>query len=86
SLVFRLLEPMLGKHPYSIVVRKVISEAAKKIINLEVERGDIPRSARSALDPKAQPYQDLIDRLFYAMAALTETEASAIEDRLSRML
>jgi len=77
---------MLAKHPYSVVVENVISQAAKKIIALEVERGDIPRSARSALDPKAQPYQDLIDRLFYIMAGLTESEASAIESRLSRML
>jgi hypothetical protein len=86
STTFNLLEPMLAKHPYSVVIENVISEAAKKIINLEVERGDIPRSARSALDPKAQPYQDLIDRLFYVMAGLSEAEASAIEDRLTRML
>jgi hypothetical protein len=84
--VFGLLEPTLTRHPFSTVVRNVISEAAKKIISLETERGDIPRSARSALDPKAQPYQEFIDRLFYVMAGLSESEASAIEDRLSRML
>lgn len=84
--VFNLLEPMLGHHPFRTTVRNVISEAAKKIIDLETARGDIPRSARSALDPKAQPYQDLIDRLFFSMAGLSESEASAIEDRLSRML
>lgn len=86
SLVFKVVEPILEKHPYSIVIQNVISEASKKIIEIEVERGDIPRAARSALDPKAQPYQDLIDRLFYVMAGLSEAESSAIEDRLSRML
>ena len=84
--MFKVVEPMLEKHPYSIVIQNVISEVSKKIIEIEVERGDIPRSARSTLEPKAQPYQDLIDRLFYVMAGLSEAESSAIEDRLTRML
>jgi hypothetical protein len=58
GLIFKVVEPMLEKHPYSIVIQNVISEASKKIIEIEVERGDIPRSARSTLDPKAQTYQD----------------------------
>jgi hypothetical protein len=33
--------------------------------------GDIARTARSALDPKAQLYQDLIDRVLYRMAGLS---------------
>ena len=64
----------------------VISETAQKIIHFENARGDIPRSARSALDPKAQPYQHLIDRLFFKMAGLTESESAAIEERLTHML
>jgi len=43
-------------------------------------------TARIALDPKAQPYQKLIDTLFYRMAGLTEDEAAGLEDRLGRML
>lgn len=49
-------------------------------------RGTIARSERSALDRAAQPYQDLIDRLFYAMAGLTDDDIQGLEDRLARML
>jgi hypothetical protein len=35
---------------------------------------------------EAQAYQDLIDRLLYAMAGLTEEEARGLEERLARML
>lgn len=81
-----ILESLTTKHPYSITLGNLIGEAARKIIHFENERGDISRSARSALDPKAQPYQDLIDTLFYKMAGLTETESAAIEERLLNML
>ena len=86
SVVLETLEPMTAKHPYSIVLSNLVGEAARKIIHFESERGDIPRSARSALAPKAQPYQDLIDKLFFMMAGLTESESSAIEERLTHML
>lgn len=81
-----ILAPGLAHPPFSPAVRETTIEAVRKIIAIESARGDIPRSARSALDPKAQAYQDLIDRLFYAMAGLTEAEANALEERLSRML
>ena len=37
-------------------------------------------------EAEAQPYLDLIDRLFYAMAGLTEAEARGLESRLRKML
>ena len=36
--------------------------------------------------PEAQPLQDLLDRMIYRMAGLTDTEARGLEERLSRML
>jgi len=82
----KLFDSHLQSPPFNGALRDLIVEAVSRIERIEAERGDIPRSARSALDPKAQPYQDLIDRLFYVMAGLSEAEASAIEDRLTRML
>ena len=67
-------------------MRDTIVELVKRIIHIEKGRGEIARSERSKLDPAAQRYQDLIDRLFYAMAGLTDAEAKGLEDRLSRML
>jgi hypothetical protein len=57
-----------------------------RITKVEADRGDIARSDRSALDPKAQPYQDLIDRMLYRMAGLSEDEAAGLERRLAQML
>ena len=64
----------------------IIVELVKRIIQIEKARGVIARSDRSRLAETAQPYQDLIDRLFYAMAGLTGAEAQGLEERLSRML
>lgn len=83
---FEVLQPGLKSPPFSPAVRDIIVELVKRIMQIEKGRGEIARSDRSKLDPAAQPYQDLIDRLFYAMAGLTDAEAKGLEDRLSRML
>lgn len=83
---FEILEPGMKEPPFSPAVRDFIIELVKRIMQIEKARGNIARAERSRLDSEAQPYQDLIDRLFYAMAGLTDEEASGLEDRLSRML
>ena len=47
---------------------------------------DIGRTGSSALAPEAQPYQDLIDRILYRMAGLTDAEVKGLEKRLEGML
>jgi len=61
-------------------------EAVRRITAVEAALGEINRSERSRLAPEAQPYQDLIDRMLYAMAGFSAAEAAGLEDRLSRML
>jgi hypothetical protein len=56
-----------------------VIEAINRIMAIEANRGDIPRSVRSSLDPAARPYQDLIDRIIYAMAGLTLAKSIALE-------
>ena len=48
--------------------------------------GTISRGDRSALWQKAQPYQDLIDKLFYRIAGLSDAESKELESRLAAML
>lgn len=84
--VFELLRPHLQAPPFRLAIGGAIVAAVKRIIAVERERGEISRTARSALDPEAQPYQDLIDRLLFAMAGLTTEESTALEERLSKML
>lgn len=83
---FDALRPGLANPPFSPAVRDTIVNLVNRIIEAERARGQISRAERSALSPEAQPYQDLIDRLFYAMAGLTDDEAKGLEARLSTML
>ncbi len=83
---FTALEPGLAQPSYGAAVRDVIVDLVNRIIAIEEARGEIARAARSRLAPAAQPLQDLIDRLLYAMAGLNEDEVRGLEDRLTRML
>ncbi len=84
--VMSVLAPLLDVSPFVPVIQDVLVEAADTIMKIETTRGVISRSDRSALSEKAQPYQDLIDCLFYRMAGLTNAEAGGLESRLSEML
>jgi len=46
-----------------------------------MSRPGFARSERSALDPKAHPLQDLLDRIIFRMAGLSDAEAAALEGR-----
>lgn len=83
---FVALGPGLAQPPFSPVVRDVIVGLVNRIIAIEAARGEIPRAARSALAPAAQPLQDFIDRLFYALAGLSDDEVRGLKNRLARML
>jgi hypothetical protein len=74
------------KPPFSPIVGQVIILAVEKITSIESSRGEILRSARSALDPAAQLYQDLIDGLIYRMAGLSDSDVQGLEKRLASML
>jgi hypothetical protein len=60
--------------------------AIQRIMTLDADRGEIARTERPALDPAAQPYQDLIDQLLYGMAGLTSDEVKGLEERYFRMM
>jgi hypothetical protein len=83
---FEVLRPALATPPFGVAVRDTIAELVQRIIAAEQRRGEIARSERSVLSAEAQPYQDLIDRLLYAMAGLSDEEARGLEERLARML
>jgi len=84
--VFEVLKPGVEEPPFSAAVRDTIVALVHQIIRLEQARGEISRAERSALCHKAQPYQNLIDRLFYTMAGLTDEEVKGLEERLVKML
>ena len=84
--VLQVLRPALAESPFKLAVRDTMIELVRLIVDAEQRRGEIARSERSALCAEAQPYQDLIDQLLYAMAGLSEEEARGLEERLAKML
>jgi hypothetical protein len=55
-------------------------------IDRDQRKVDIARTERSALGRQAQPLQDLLDRIIFRLAGLTDYEAKALEIRLAKML
>jgi hypothetical protein len=82
----QIVEPLLVKPPFHAVVMDYMVLLAERISDIERKRGDIARAERSALDPKARPLQDLLDKMLYRMAGLTDDEAAGLEERLAKML
>jgi hypothetical protein len=83
---FKLVEALLAAAPFATAVMTCMVRLVERITASEANRGAIARSERSALAPEAQPYQDLIDRILYRMAGLTDAEAAGLEKRLATML
>ncbi len=83
---FDAIEPVLVEPPFPASVSACMIRLVEEITRIEAGRGDIARTERSALAPEAQPYQDLIDRILYRMAGLTDVEARGLEKRLAEML
>jgi len=80
------MRPLLRKLPFSPAIQAVILAAVDRIVTVEQSRGAIARTHRAALHANAQPYQDLIDQLFYGMAGLTPDEVRGLEERYALML
>lgn len=83
---FKLVEPLLADAPFPPDVIPCMVNLVERITRIEEARGNIARAERSALDGKAQPLQDLIDRMIYRMAGLTDSEIKGLEERLKDML
>jgi hypothetical protein len=84
--VLGILQPAMAVPPYGLAVQEVIVDLVNRIIAIESARGEIARTDRSHLAPAAQPYQDLIDRILYTLAGLSEPEWRGLEGRLAQML
>jgi hypothetical protein len=80
------IDPLLAAPPFGPTIIDCIEFLVRKIIDIETARGEIERAERSALDPQAQPLQDLLDHTIYRMAGLTDDDIAGLEDRLARML
>ncbi len=83
---FEALAVHLRTPPFSGAVRLVLSGLVERIIAVEARRGPITRRQRAGLDPRAQLFQDLIDRMLFAAAGIAPDEAARLVTRLGQML
>jgi hypothetical protein len=82
----RLLIGAVGNPPFDAAIPQIIAAIVSRIVTSERARGKITRSARSALAPASQVWQDIINRAFYAMAGLADSEQQELSERLRAML
>ena len=80
-----LLAPLLETAPFSPVLIDTVVLAVDRIVEAEKRRGSMSRSDRSALSSKAQPFQDFLDELFFAMAGLSPEEVVGLRSRYEQM-
>ncbi len=80
-----LLAPLLETAPFSPVLIDTVVLAVDRIVEAEKRRGSMSRSDRSALSAKAQPFQDFLDELFFAMAGLSAEEVVGLRTRYRQM-
>jgi hypothetical protein len=83
---FAILSAYLSRAPFALAIQEAVIDATRTIIAYECKRRNVQRSERSMLSPEAQPYQDFIDAVVYAMAGLSREEVTALEERLKKML
>ncbi len=81
-----VVNPLLAEPPFAAPLMQCMKLLTLTIIDIESGRGQIGRTERSALDPHAQPLQDLLDHMIYRMAGLTDDDIAGLEERLARML
>jgi hypothetical protein len=82
----RVLEPLFARPPFSRCIVECICDIVGRISSIESKRDGLTRADRSALDPVAQPLQDLLDDIVFRLAGLTDVESEGLERRLSEML
>jgi hypothetical protein len=86
AAAFGVIEPLVASPPFPSSVMTAMASLVERIMAIEHGRGEIARTARSALAPAAQPLQDLLDRIIFRMAGLSDDEAVWLQQRLQRML
>jgi hypothetical protein len=79
--------PLLQQAPFSPALASILSDASSAIAQIECSRTpDLSRFARSALATEAQPIQDAVDKILFAIAGLSESESNGLQERLENML
>jgi hypothetical protein len=84
--VRRLLQDLIGEPPFESAITEIIAAVVERIAMCERNRGEITRTARSALAEEAQPWQDVLNEVFYAMAGIDTAERQGLATRLQAML
>jgi hypothetical protein len=83
---FVRLQTHLVTPPFSGAVRLSLAALVERIIDSESRRGPITRRERANLSVSAQPFQDLVDRILFAAAGITDREGASLTQRLAQML
>jgi hypothetical protein len=82
----RQVAPAVATAPFGPAAFNLLEAFARKIRELEGQRGTISRTARATLCPEADAYQQASDLLLFQLAGLSDSEIAGVEERLEQML
>jgi hypothetical protein len=81
-----LIHANLMTPPFPSATARVLGLLSDRVAEVESRRRVTLRSERAYLDPTSQPLQDLIDRILFAVAGFTPSEAAGVEERMKVLL
>jgi hypothetical protein len=71
--------------PFSPVIERSIIHLSRQIQAIETSRPSVSRAERAHLDVRAQPLQDAIDTLLFAMVGFGAVDVTGLTNRLNAM-
>ena len=71
--------------PFSPVIERSIIHLSRRIQTIESTRASVSRAERAHLDVRAQPLQDAIDTLLFALVGFGAVDVTGLTNRLNAM-
>jgi hypothetical protein len=82
----RQVAPAIATAPFGPAALNLLEAFARRIGDLEGQRGRISRAARATLCAEAQAYQRASNLLLFRLVGLSDSEIAGVEERLEQML
>jgi Eco57I restriction-modification methylase len=83
--VIGILGSGFGAGPFNPMIERSIIHLSRRIQAIETGRPSVSRAARSHLDSRAQPLQDAIDALLFALVGFGAADVTGLSSRLDAM-
>jgi hypothetical protein len=85
ALVLQALAAYWTEVPFNPAIEQLLITLSRRVRAIEKCRGPVSRADRARLATTAQPYQDLMDGIFFRLVGFAERETASLSERLEEM-